>query len=142
MISMNLSKTRKRFEKKHQLKDNRIYEFFTMFVTFFIVCIGLVLFRAESIGQAWEYFIGMVQFGTLRSSYRFFIQPNMWPTNLFIVIMLVVEWLQRGKEHGLSGFDRLTLLKNEYVRVAMYSMLLIFIILFGVKHTTFIYFQF
>ena len=142
VISMNLSKTRKRFEKKHHLKDNRIYEFFTMFVTFFIVCIGLVLFRAESIGQAWEYFIGMVQFGTLRSSYRFFIQPNMWPTNLFIVIMLVVEWLQRGKEHGLSGFDRLTLLKNEYVRVAMYSMLLIFIILFGVKHTTFIYFQF
>ena len=99
MISQNLAKPRKRFEKKHHLKGNKMYEFLSIFVTFMIVCLGLILFRAESIGQAWEYFQGMLQLGTLKASYRFFL-PNknlVWPTNLFIIIMLTIEWLQRGK---------------------------------------------
>jgi len=99
VISMNLSKPRKRFEKKHQLKDNRIYEFFTMFVTFFIVCIGLVLFRAESIGQAWEYVCGIGNTGL-------FIYPMKKKLVLRIILpiisMIGVEWLQRNRRHGLD----------------------------------------
>jgi len=119
------------------LKDNRIYEFFTMFVTFFIVCIGLVLFRAESIGQAWEYVCGMIQFGTIRASYRFFTWPDTWPTNLFIVIMLVVEWMQRRKSHGLSIENY-----NKMLRWVLYSAIVILIVFEGGQSVPFVYFQF
>lgn len=140
MISMNLSKSRKRFEKKHRLKENRLYEFFTMFVTFFIVCIGLILFRAESIGMAWEYFRGMLQCDTIMASYRFFKRASLWPTNLFIVIMLVVEWLQRGKEHG---FVFLSKVKAVWVRCVIVALIIEFILIFKASvPSQFIYFQF
>ena len=140
VISMNLSKSRKRFEKKHHLKDNRLYEFFTMFVTFLIVCIGLILFRAESIGMAWEYFQGMMQSDTLLASYRFFKRPSLWPTNLFIVIMLVVEWLQRGKEHGLEFLSKV---KPLFVRYVIVVLIIEFILIFKASAPSqFIYFQF
>ncbi|MDO5342769.1 MAG: MBOAT family O-acyltransferase [Bacteroidia bacterium] len=140
VISMNLGKRRKKFEKKHKLKNNMAYEFLCMFVTFFIVCIGLVLFRAESIGQAWEYVCGMMQFGTLKAVYRFFLPNRLlcWPTNLFIIIMLVVEWVSRNKQHGLN----LQKVKPSIVRYLIYYAILTFIILnFGTKQA-FIYFQF
>jgi D-alanyl-lipoteichoic acid acyltransferase DltB (MBOAT superfamily) len=99
VISMNLSKTRKRFEKKHHLKNSRIYEFFTMFVTFFIVCIGLVLFRARNIGQAWNIICSI--FNT-----SLFEMPFMYVGTkkrlLLVAIMLVLEWISRKKEHVLQ----------------------------------------
>ena len=139
MISMNLSKLRKRFEKKHNLKNNRIYEFFTMLVTFFIVCIGLILFRAESVGQAWTYFQGMSQFGTLRASYRFFIQSDIWPKTIFIILMIVVEWIQREKEHGLD----LSNVRKVWLRATFCIVLALVIYTFAYDNIgTFIYFQF
>ncbi len=142
VISMNISKSRRRFEKKHKLKGNRLYEVLSMVVTFFIVTIGLILFRAESIAQAWEYACGMLQFGTLRASYRFFTLPEMRLTNLFVVMMLVVEWLQRDKQHGFEGIDKLCFLRNKYLRPIIYALLLVLILIYGGKHASFIYFQF
>ena len=142
VISMNISKSRRRFEKKHKLKGNKLYEVLTMVVTFFIVTIGLILFRAESIAQAWEYAFGMLQFGTLRASYRFFTLPEMRLTNLFVVMMLVVEWLQRNKQHGFEGIDKLYFLRNKYLRPIIYALLLVLIMIYGGKHASFIYFQF
>jgi hypothetical protein len=113
-----------------------------MVVTFFIVTIGLILFRAESIAQAWEYACGMLQFGTLRASYRFFTLPEMRLTNLFVVMMLVVEWLQRDKQHGFEGIDKLCFLRNKYLRPIIYALLLVLILIYGGKHASFIYFQF
>ncbi len=142
VISMNISKSRRRFEKKHKLKGNKLYEVLTMVVTFFIVTIGLILFRAESIAQAWEYVCGMLQFGTLRASYRFFTLPEIRLTTLFVVIMLVVEWLQRDKQHGFEGMDKLYLLRNKYLRPIFYALLLLLVLVYGGKHASFIYFQF
>ena len=142
VISMNMSKTRRKFEKKNKLKGNKLYEVFTMVVTFFIVTIGLILFRAESIVQAWEYTCGMLQFGTLRAFYRFFTLPEIRLTNLFVVIMLVVEWLQREKQHGFEGMDKLYFLRNKYIRPIFYALLLLLVLVYGGKHASFIYFQF
>lgn len=88
------------------------------------------------------YLKGLLQFGTLRASYRFFALPEMWPTNLFIVIMLLVEWLQRGKEHGMSKNVKLHRVQNDYVFAVIYALLLVLFILFGGQLTSFIYFQF
>ena len=146
ILFLPLILTGKNRKYTNQVAEDRILptlkEAFQMLLTFFLAVFGWIIFRSSGMPSLLHYLLGMCQFGTLRASYRYFTLPEMWPTNLFIVIMLIVEWLQRGKEHGLNGFDRFTLLKNEYVRVVMYSMLLVFIILFGVKHTTFIYFQF
>ena len=142
VISMNTSKARRKFEKKNKLKDNKAYEVFTMIVTFFIVSIGLILFRSESIVQAWEYACGMMQFGTLRAFYRFFTLPEIRLTNLFVVMMLVVEWLQRDKQHGLEGMDKLYVFRNKYLRPVFYALLLLLVLVYGGKHASFIYFQF
>ena len=109
--------------------------------TFMLVVIGWIIFRAETIGQAWDYICGMMQFGTLRASYRFFL-PNeslVYPTNLYIIAMIVVEWLQRNKQHGL---EVLNTSKNKWLRVAFYYALVWMIIQNVGTEQTFIYFQF
>ena len=72
-----------------------------MFFTFCLVLFGWILFRSESISDFVQYCEEMCQMGTLRACYRLFIQSDIWPKMVFIIIMLVVEWLQRDKEHGL-----------------------------------------
>lgn len=110
-------------------------------ITFFLAVFGWIIFRAETITQAWEYICEMMQFGTLRASYRFFL-PNeyiVYPTNLYIIIMIVVEWLQRNKQHGL---EVLNTGKYKWMRVAFYYALIWLIIQNAGTEQTFIYFQF
>lgn len=132
------------FMKKAKLRTNRfglpvLKDFGRMLMTFALVLAGWIIVRSESFGMAWEYFCGMMQFGTLRSSYRFFVQPDLWPANLFIVVMLVVEWLQRSKEHGLE----LRLLKQYWIRYLITMIVVFSICCFGkFGENTFIYFQF
>ena len=109
-----------------------------MLLTFFLAVLGWIIFRAESIEQAWEYMHGMMQLGTIKASYRFFTWPGMWPTNLFIIIMLVVEWVQRNGEHGLD----LRKIKQVRVRALIYYIIVFIIIIASGKSSTFIYFQF
>ena len=112
-----------------------------MLLTFFLAVIGWIIFRAESIGQAWEYVCGMMQFGTLRAIYRFFL-PNeliVWPTNLYIILMLVAEWIQRQKTHA---FD-LSTTSSQILRYGVYIAVTILIALNNSgAGEQFIYFQF
>ena len=110
-------------------------------VTFGLAVLGWIIFRAETITQAWDYICGMMQFGTLRASYRFFL-PNeyiVYPTNLYIIVMIVVEWLQRNKQHGL---EVLNAGKYKWIRIAFYYVLVWMIIQNAGTEQTFIYFQF
>ncbi|MCQ2309705.1 MAG: MBOAT family protein [Bacteroidales bacterium] len=115
-------------------------ELFQMLLTFFLVVIGWIIFRAESIGQAWKYVCGMMQFGTLKAGYRFFLPNRLlcWPTNLFIIIMLVVEWLQRDRQHGLNQIR----IKNKVIRWLIYIVLIYTMLYLGGETEEFIYFQF
>jgi D-alanyl-lipoteichoic acid acyltransferase DltB (MBOAT superfamily) len=113
-----------------------------MLLTFFLAVIGWIIFRAESIGQAWEYVCGMMQFGTLRAIYRFFTLPEIRLTSFFVVLMLIVEWLQRDKQHGFEGIDKFYFLRNKYFRPVFYALLLLLVMIYGGKHAQFIYFQF
>ena len=111
-----------------------------MLLTFFLAVIGWIIFRAESIGMAWEYFQGMMQLGTLRASYRFFSEYYVVDKSLFVLIMLLVEWLLRHKKHGLSIEE----IKNRYVRALIY-LALAFIIFINCPlngSMNFVYFQF
>jgi len=93
-----------------------IREIVGILVTFLFVVVGWIIFRSESISQAWEYICGMWQWGTLRASYRFFIQHGIRTISFGIVVMLFVEWLNRKNEHGLC----LKGIKSRLIRYAIY----------------------
>lgn len=109
-----------------------ITELCQIILTFILAMIGWVLFRSETIGQAWDFLCGMF------SSTMFFKPSIPFKTVSFVVIMLVVEWVQRKKEHGfvMDG------VKSGVLRYACYLAVLAVIFVFGVFNESFIYFQF
>ena len=69
-----------------------------MLLTFFFAVMGWIIFRAESIGQAWKYVCGMC-------NKSLFTMPEAKGNSaliMSIMILLVVEWIQRGKSHTLE----------------------------------------
>lgn len=103
-----------------------------MLLTFLLVMTGWIIFRAESVGQAWEYMCGIFGNGL-------FVMPEVSEKSLFFgVVMLMVEWIQRKREHGLS----LEGVGKPWVRVAIYYLVAGCIILYIGGEQTFIYFQF
>jgi D-alanyl-lipoteichoic acid acyltransferase DltB (MBOAT superfamily) len=122
--------------------ENRILpnlkELFQITVTFLLVVFGWILFRAESIGQAVEYFSGIMD-GSLFSVASIYDKQSLLQNVIFIAIMLAVEWLQRNKQHGLE-----TLELNIQVRYICYYILALTVFSNILKGTPseFIYFQF
>ncbi|MCR4847932.1 MAG: MBOAT family protein [Bacteroidales bacterium] len=114
-----------------------------MLVTYGLVLFGWIIFRSDSLGDCVRYLSGMCQWGTLRASYRFFVQSDIWPKTVFIMIMMVVEWLQRGKAHGLE-ISNMRLFERKWVRWMLYLSILLCCITISssVKCFDFIYFQF
>lgn len=106
-------------------------------LTFFLAVIGWILFRAASITQAWEFLKGMAQWDTFRAIYLFFTQKEVWPTTMACVFMLVIEWFQRKKQHGLEMN-----IQQWYIRYPIYIALSLAVIYFYGDAVTFIYFQF
>ncbi|MBQ4278645.1 MAG: MBOAT family protein [Rikenellaceae bacterium] len=102
-----------------------------MLSTFMLVVLGWIVFRAESVAQAWDY-LGIV------FSRSLFAAPHIHDTfSVYIVLMLAVEWLQRGKSHALD-IGRLPL----GVRWAVYILLPIVCLMMNTGSQSFIYFQF
>ena len=109
-----------------------------MLLTFLLVVIGWIIFRAENIGQAWVFFSRMIQWGTFKASYRFFILPEIRVTSWLICFMLCVEWLQRARPHGMF----LEASTKPIFRHSLYLLILGFIVLFSGENQSFIYFAF
>ena len=109
-----------------------------MLLTFLLVVIGWILFRSESIGDAWNFFCGMWQWGTLRASYRFFSWAVIRRTSFFIILMLLVEWIQRKAQHGLYLRPSTPVI----LRYAIYLSIMVIIVYYSGGHRDFIYFDF
>ena len=107
-------------------------ELLQMALTFVLVAIGWILFRSPHITDAWNFFTGIFTPG-------FFSGINIPKKAIvFVLLMLLVEWFQRNREHGLA----LEGVRYGIVRYACYLGLLVVIFVFGVFNETFIYFQF
>lgn len=100
-------------------------------LTFILAALGWILFRSQSIGEAIDFFGGIVSGGMANINI-----PKR--TVVFVLILLVVEWMQRNREHGLS----MESVRSGVVRYACYLTVLVLIFMFGVFNETFIYFQF
>jgi len=104
-----------------------------MLLTFFLVVIGWIIFRAETIGQAWVICKRVLSPSILSI-------PDMSGITGFtiaICIMLVVEWIQRDKPHPLD-------LRIPWwpVRAMAYFSIFFLILALGGHSENFIYFQF
>lgn len=112
--------------------------------TFMLVVFGWIIFRATGMPTLFHYLEGMLQWGTLRASYRFFLPDEnlVWPTNLFIIIMLVCEWFSRDKEHTLQDIQNIRIFRSRMVRVILYGVFLFVIVALRGGAVDFIYFQF
>ena len=112
-----------------------------MLLTFALVVLGWIIFRAPHMPTLFHYLEGMLQWGTLRASYRFFLPDEnlVWPTNIFILLMLAVEWFQRNKQHGL---EMSTTNKHNWFHIVLYYTLAALIIAYAGEEQAFIYFQF
>ena len=113
-------------------------ELVQMIVTFVLVLIGWIIFRAENISQ-------LTGIGTkLFSPEGFF---NLYGSGLradifvFIGFMLLVEWLQRSKQHALQ-FPDIKLFRLRFVRVGIYYFLIALMWVAYSSSQQFIYFQF
>lgn len=108
-----------------------VKELSQMLLTFILAAFGWILFRSQSIGEA-VCFIEGIFTGSLGEA-NFPMR-----TLTFVAILMLVEWLQRNHEHGLS----MEKVHNSVVRYACYLSILAMIFIFGVFNETFIYFQF
>jgi len=109
-------------------------EILQMGFTFYLTVIAWILFRADSVQEA--FFILKKIF-----SKSIFLYPEVHPKlmAIFLVILIITEWLQRDKQHAMQMSN-----KNlpRFVRWGTYYLLLSTIILFGGAQHEFIYFQF
>lgn len=110
-----------------------------MAITFILVVIGWIIFRAENTYQAFDYIYDMITGFTFSS-------PEFDPVILvYILLLLSVEWLQRTKQHGLqlqTCNKSNNILKYKSLRWAIYYILLIGTLLLQGVQEDFIYFQF
>lgn len=108
-----------------------IKELGQMLLTFILTALGWILFRSQSIGEAFEFFAGLSSNGLAGTSLPL-------RTLTFVILLLLIEWVQRKREHGLD----MSGVRNGVVRYAFYIATLAMIFVFGVFNETFIYFQF
>ena len=135
------------FFKKKKLKTNKydlpsIIDFFKIIGTFLLVTIGLIIFRADNITQAYIFFKNMLS-STL-FSFSFTTLKTMGATYhhgyilLLTIVFFVIEWISRKLEFPLSNLKF-----SKPLRYTIYYTIILVIIYFGnFGSNQFIYFKF
>ena len=107
-----------------------------MILTFVLAVVGWIIFRAENLTEAYEFISRM--FFTLFDSYNIKYGKVIL---LYGLALLVIEWLQRDKQHALQ-FTDCKPFKYRWVRWIIYYALIVLIMENIGNEQTFIYFQF
>lgn len=129
------------FAKRKKLRANdyglpKGKDFLNMVMTYILICIGLVIFRAESMGQVVDYLTAMV-------TNKFFDSTILqWKLQLcFSLLLLCLEWIQRDKQHALQLTNQ-KFFRYRFVRWSVYYIILLIIFIYAGSGQTYIYFQF
>ena len=131
------------FGKRKKLKSNEFNlpfakDFLKMLATFGLVMIGHLIFRAPTIEQAYDFSKSIFTNGMTGPSV---IDSYGMLYCLFAVVLLMLEWIQREKEHALQ-LPSTPLFRHRIIRWGLYLFLVLLIITFTGQSQAFIYFQF
>jgi len=114
-------------------------EAFRMSLTFVLVLLAWVFFRAESLGHAMQY-LGTIFSPSLFSVPDFDQRTYALLTLLLLTFFMIIEWLGRSREYAI---EKLGLGWPRYLRWGWYMFLIFLIGMFmQTEETPFIYFQF
>lgn len=124
--------------KNSTVAENRrwpsFYESLLMGRTFLLVAIGWILFRSDSLSDAWTYICHMF------TRWNVHTPVEGKASFIWIAVLLVAEWFSRHKESPLS-FEGHGLMRYRIARWTVYWLIVVCIILFY-RLQSFIYFQF
>jgi D-alanyl-lipoteichoic acid acyltransferase DltB (MBOAT superfamily) len=131
------------FGKNKRIKPNsyglpKLSDLSKMILTFILVSLGLILFRANSISNAYEYI-------SLILSQSLFEMPVITTgksTYFIIILLFVLEWYQREKEHPLQIKTTITTNKKWLPYVLDFIIIAIIVFYGNFEGNQFIYFQF
>ena len=105
-------------------------------LTFMLVVIGWIIFRAPSMPSLFHYLEGIIDSSLF--SIPWLMTRNYYiPLLIFLCAMFGVEWYNRAQPHGFAICG-----KHQWIRYATYIALCWCIVYYGGKVTSFIYFQF
>ena len=107
-----------------------------MLLTFLLAMIGWIIFRAERIGQAWEYVCRMLDH-SLFSIPWIYSSTYFSPMPFILLVLVFMEWIGRDKECPLQleGVHKIW-------QWLLYVLFVVLIFVFGESSESFIYFQF
>jgi hypothetical protein len=106
-----------------------------MLLTFALAVFGWIIFRAENIAE-----IGLLVSNIFNAEMLFVLpikKKLLLSCICYILLMLVVEWINRTNSHGL-----VMNIKNKWLRYIVYYVLIIMIFFNFGQEQSFIYFQF
>ena len=112
-------------------------ELLQMVITFVLAVIGWIIFRCEDMNQA-VHFIGHMFTSLADGPLLIYGRKGLYAG----IIVLLVEWLQRDKQHALQLDPARGLLKFTAVRYLLYVGILLAMFFLAGQVQTFIYFQF
>lgn len=109
-------------------------DFLRMAVTFSLATLAWIVFRAESLAQAWGYIRGIF-------SRSLFSIPQVLPYSLlgFISLFFLMEWAGREQQYAIAGIGGKW---TKALRWSFYYGIILLIYYFGGQDQQFIYFQF
>lgn len=125
--------------KKRKYKDTvaedrflpTLTELRQVLTTFSLAVFGWIIFRANSISDFWGYLRTMLVNWNISDA----IEGK--KALFFIMILLMVEWINRTKEHAFAFH-----IKNQYLRWSVYLLVTLLCLTQSGKQVQFIYFQF
>lgn len=116
-----------------------IVELYKMTKTFIFTMFLWVLFRSESITDAYNYILKMFEFSTFSKLPSNALSSG-WGWYNFLVILILLEWISRKNDHGLYFVQKI---KSRFIRQLIYIVFVLILIYFSSSQPAeFIYFQF
>ena len=111
-----------------------IKELYNMSITFILVALALVVFRADNIGHAYAYLSKVFSLSVIN-------YPELLPikTILFLIGFIIIEWFGRKEEYGI---EKVFNAWSKPLRWGIYYVFIFIILYFYGKNQDFIYFQF
>jgi D-alanyl-lipoteichoic acid acyltransferase DltB (MBOAT superfamily) len=103
-------------------------------LTFLLVTVGLIIFRADNVGNAFSYIGNLFSTDIL----SFSLENRHFQCMAFIFVTMVAEWIQRDKEYALD----ISGVKSPVLRYAIYLAVILVALVFSTDSSDFIYAQF